>query len=198
MRHPIRAYSFIISHAVKSLEDVKFIVYSRLFKKFKSMSLELDEDDYDCQILSVQYSLICVAPMLKGQKTRSKNSGVGGSMGFLWCSWWFLYLLASMTCTTDLLWLAVTCSKWGPHRSLGVRTTHGVSVDQQRWHGSSANPANPVATDSDLFRYVQIVQIVQICSDRSAFAFCAQNCHGKQGLYGFVHSYVAIPRRSNK
>ena len=44
MRHPIRAYSFIISHAVKSLEDVKFIiVYSRLFK------IELDEYDYDCQ-----------------------------------------------------------------------------------------------------------------------------------------------------
>ena len=82
MRHPIRAYSFIISHAVKSLEDVKFIVYSRLFKKFKSMSLELDEDDYDCQILLVQYSLICVAPMLKGQKTRSKNSGVGVLWGF--------------------------------------------------------------------------------------------------------------------
>ena len=44
MRHPIRAYSFIISHAVKSLEDVKFIiVYSRLLK------IELDEYDYDCQ-----------------------------------------------------------------------------------------------------------------------------------------------------
>ena len=38
------AYSFIISHAVKSLEDVKFIiVYSRSFK------IELDEYDYDCQ-----------------------------------------------------------------------------------------------------------------------------------------------------
>jgi hypothetical protein len=137
----------------------------------------------------------------KVKKTRSKNSGLGvlwGFYGVLDGSWWFLYLLASMMCTTDLLWLAVTCSKWGPHRSLGVRTTHGVSVDHQRWHGSSANPANPVATDSDLFRSVQIVQIVQICSDRSAFAFCAQNCHGKQGLYGFVHSYVAIPRRSNR
>ena len=106
MRHPIRAYSFIISHAVKSLEDVKFIVYSRLFKKFKSMSLELDEDDYDCQILSVQYSLICVAPMLKGQKNTEQKLGCGGFYGV---SMVFLMVLVSFSIHDVHHWLAVTC-----------------------------------------------------------------------------------------
>ena len=138
----------------------------------------------------------------KVKKTRSKNSGLGvlwGFYGVLDGSWWFL---VSFSIHDVHHWLAVTCRdllKVGGHTEASVceqpmacRWTTKGGMEAQRTRRTR------LLQIQICFRSVQIVQIVQICSDRSAFAFCAQNCHGKQGLYGFVHSYVAIPRRSNR